>query len=63
MKLQKNGCKLDVAISKKITSHDDPESSSGAITHDGFPIKKLDGMLSVFVLTYLEAFKCWSSVK
>ncbi len=32
---KKLGCKLDIAISKKITPPDNPEFAIGAITHDG----------------------------
>ena len=32
---KKIGCKLDIAISKKITPPDSPEFAIGAITHDG----------------------------
>ena len=32
---KKLGCKLDIAISKKITPSDSPEFAIGAITHDG----------------------------
>lgn len=32
---KKIGCKLDIAISKKITPPDNPEFAIGAITHDG----------------------------
>ena len=32
---KKLGCKLDIAISKKITPPDSPEFAIGAITHDG----------------------------